>query len=103
MNEEKKIGIIHSIGMKIVLLVTLVALNISLILVMISTINSKSYSKELSSNYILSMAELSARTIDDLSNDLSNNKNGEINYANLLKDVKMEGINSSYAYKIICR
>ena len=96
MEKQKKISFIHSISAKIIILVICVTLLSSLG----SFINSSSMTRSLVSSvyndYIMGITELTARALDKIPEET---ENGE-EYANVLKDVNMEGITSSYAYLV---
>ena len=96
MEKQKKVSFLHSISAKIVLLVIVVTL-ISTVANMTNTSNrTKQVLKEVNENYIMSMAESAAATISNIPSQIASNDE----YAKVLADVKMEGIDSAYAYLV---
>ena len=60
------------------------------------SIRAKSVLKGVNENYIMSMAEAAAATINNIPAEIADNEE----YAKVLSDVKMEGIDSAYAYLV---
>lgn len=96
MEKQKKVTFIHSISAK----VTILTIGIVLFSVIISMVNASMKSKaavsDVYSEYILTMAEMAANEIDQIPDDMLNIDT----YSALLGDIKMEGIESSYAYLV---
>ena len=96
MEKQKKLAFIHSISAKIVLLVIVVTL-ISTVANMTNTSSrAKSVLKGVNENYIMSMAETAAATIANIPAEIASDEE----YSKVLSDIKMEGIDSSYAYLV---
>lgn len=96
MEERKKITFIHSISAK----VTFLTIGIVLFSVIVSMVNASVRSKntvsDVYSEYILTMAEMASNELEQIPDDMLSNET----YASLLSEVKMEGIESSYAYLV---
>lgn len=96
MEEKRKVSFVHSISTKIVLLVVIVVAWA----VFGSLASTNSRTKELVSNvnenYIMSMAETTARLIDKIPAELA----GLDQYGSVMADIKMEGVESSYGYLV---
>lgn len=96
MEKTEKVTFIHSISAKITLL-TIIVVVLAVSGVMINAgIESKKAIGDVGANYVLSMAELSADVLDQIPADMVS----EEEYAQLLGDVKMIGVESSYAYLV---
>ena len=96
MEKQKKVPFLHSISAKIVLLVVVVTA-ISTVANMTSvSIRAKSVLKEVNENYIMSMAETAAATIANIPAEIASDEE----YSKVLSDIKMEGVDSSYAYLV---
>lgn len=96
--EEKrtKVTFIHSIMAKIVLLVIAVTV-ISVLGNLISArIEANKALTEVNENYIMSMAETTARLVEKIPEDMVSNEE----YANAMGNIEMKGIESSYAYLV---
>lgn len=95
MNKEKKTNILHSISAKI----TLLAVAVVLLSQVISLINAETSSKAAllasNENYIFSLAETSAELVES-----TVESEGDTDYAALLGNIHMKGIESSYAYLV---
>lgn len=96
MEKTQKVSFFHSISAKITLLVIGVVV-LAVFGVMINAeIESKQVMRELSSDYALSMAEMAADVLDLIPADMASAEE----YANILGKVKMEDVESSYAYLV---
>lgn len=96
MEKNRKVTFIHSISAKITLL-TIVVVVLAVFGVMFNaSVESKAAIRNVGANYVLSMAELSADVLDQIPADMISTEE----YAELLGDVKMEGVESSYAYLV---
>lgn len=95
MRKEKKVAFIHSIKFKIILLVFCV---VELAIIGAMT-NAQQKTQRLvsgiDSNYIMSVANVSARSLDQAGDSMD----AQV-YAELLQDVGMSGVASSYAYLV---
>lgn len=93
MEKKNKVSFFHSISWK----VTLLVIGVVLLSVVISLVTSSSEAKnvvgEVNENYILSMAETAAELVETCETT------GQ-DYATYLADIKMIGIDSSYAYLV---
>lgn len=96
MQEKQKVSFIHSIAMKIAILTILAVASSTILLTIIAGADSRGVAGGIASNYILDMAKVSADMLDKLPDEMNNS--GE--YELLLKDIKMAGIESSYAYLV---
>lgn len=96
MEKRKKVSFIHSISGKI----TFLTIGIVLLSALGSLTNANSKTSKLVSEvydeYIMSMAELAAGVIDKIPEPLQKDEE----YGKALADVKMDGIDSSYAYLV---
>lgn len=96
MEKQEKVTFIHSIAFKVTLLVVLA----SMFCICVNVINAERKADKavgnISNNYVLSMAITSAQTIDGIPQEQINAET----YAHLLSAVKMEGVDSSYAYLV---
>lgn len=96
MEKQKKVTFIHSISAK----VTFLTIGIVLFSVIVSMMNASTRSKttvsDVYSEYILTMAEMAANEIGQIPDEML----GDDTYGALLQDIKMEGIDSSYAYLV---
>lgn len=96
MDGFKKVSFMHSISSKVILLTTgVVILAIAGVLSSV-LVESRGVVKNISDNYILTMAETTAEIVEKLPADSISTQL----YENVLKGVKMEGIDSSYAYLV---
>lgn len=96
MEKNRKVTFIHSISAKITLL-TIVVVVLAVFGVMLNaSVETKVAIQDVGSNYVLSMAELSADVLDQIPADMISTEE----YAELLGGVKMEGVESSYAYLV---
>lgn len=96
MAKKEKVAFIHSISAKITLLTICVVVLATVGVVATAGIESKKAVRNVSSDYVLSMAELSADVLDKIPAETVSTEE----YENVLKDVKMEGLDSSYAYLV---
>lgn len=96
MEKQKKVTFIHSISAK----VTFLTIGIVLFSVLVSMVNASTTSKSAVSDvykeYILSMAEIASNEIEQIPDEAL----GTDMYTMLLHEIKMEGIDSSYAYLV---
>lgn len=94
--QEKKVSFINSISAKI----TLLSIVIVIVAIMGNLLGANSMTKglvtDIYSDYIMGMAETAADVIDNIPAELA--QTGE--YEKVLQDIKMEGIESSYAYLV---
>lgn len=97
--EEKrqKISIIHSISAQIMLLVVFVIALAAAGFLIVAIPKAKAALQDTNKEYIFSMAEMSADLIDKT---IGENEGTTEAYAEILGDVKMEGVESSYAYLV---
>ncbi len=96
MEKTKKVTFIHSISAKVTLLTIFVVVLAVFGVMMNASIESKAAIGNVGANYVLSMAELSADVLDQIPADMISSEQ----YGELLGDVKMEGVESSYAYLV---
>lgn len=96
MENNKKVSLIHSISWKIMVLIFCVVAAVSATLMLAAGTDTRKVVRSLSSDYVLCMAELSADTLNRISGEDANLEE----YEKLLGGVKMEGIESSYAYLV---
>ena len=96
MENTGKVTFIHSISAKIVLLTVAIVL----ICVFGSLTNTRAKTStlvsEIYAEYILSMADTASSVLDKIPADMATDEE----YENVLKDIKMDGIDSSYAYLV---
>lgn len=95
MKEEQKVSFIHSISAKIMLLTVLAVVMSVLIVAFRAETGSKKVVGDVSSDYILSMAEMGAEIVNNLPQEADAGT-----YETALADISMEGIDSSYAYLV---
>lgn len=96
MEKREKVAFIHSISAKVTFL-TIGIVAFSVIGSMVSaSAESKSVLSNVYSEYILTMAETASSVLDDLPEEMNKLEK----YEEILNDVKMEGIDSSYAYLV---
>lgn len=95
-NKKEKVKFIHSISAKITTLVICVVAVAAFGVMSVARIQSGAVVKNVSSNYILSMAELSSDVLDKMPDETAD----AAEYEKVLKDVRMEGVESSYAYLV---
>ena len=95
MKEEQKVSFIHSISAKIMLLTVLAVVMSVLIVAFRAETGSKKVVGDVSSDYILSMAEMGAEVVNNLPQEADAGT-----YETALADISMEGIDSSYAYLV---
>lgn len=96
MEKTGKVAFAHSISAKITLLTIGVVVLAVLAVIFNTIVESKAVVGDVSSNYVLSMAELAAAELNEVSADTADTED----YAELLGSVKMEGVESSYAYLV---
>lgn len=96
MEKTKKVTFIHSISAKVTLLTIFVVVLAVFGVMVNASIESKAAIGNVGANYVLSMAELSADVLDQIPADMISSEQ----YGELLGDVKMEGVESSYAYLV---
>lgn len=96
MEKTRKVTFIHSISAKITLLTIFVVVLAVFGVMVNASIESKAAIGNVGANYVLSMAELSADVLDQIPADMISSEQ----YGELLGDVKMEGVESSYAYLV---
>lgn len=96
MEKKGKVTFIHSIMAKIVLLVIAVAMVAILGTLVITRIESGKALTQVNENYIMSMAETAARLVEKIPEDMVSGEE----YANVMGDIEMKGIESSYAYLV---
>ena len=96
MKEEQKVSFIHSISAKIMLLAVIAVVVSVLIVAFRAGTESRSVVGDVSADYILSMAEMGAEVVNNIPQDDADT--GE--YEKVLTDIRMEGIESSYAYLV---
>lgn len=96
MEKTEKVAFVHSISFRIVLLV--IAIAVASVLGSIVGANSKAEEilGETNEHYILSLAELGAEMITDNTNALSKTED----YAAIMEDIDMKGVDSAYAYMV---
>lgn len=96
MEKTEKVAFVHSISFRIVLLV--IAIAVASVLGSIVGANSKAEEilGETNEHYILSLAELGAEMITDNTNELSKTAD----YAAIMEDIDMKGVDSAYAYMV---
>lgn len=95
MEKQKTTKFIHSIAAKITFLTIIAVFLAQAVGLMTAESASKSALLHSNENYILSLAETSAELIEATSESTENT-----DYAALLSDIHMEGIESSYAYLV---
>ena len=96
MEKKGKVTFTHSIMAKIVLLVIAVAMVAILGTLVITRIESGKALTQVNENYIMSMAETAARLVEKIPEDMVSGEE----YANVMGDIEMKGIESSYAYLV---
>ena len=96
MEQKKEILFMQSIMAKIVLLVVGVVVLSSLGNLIGTSMETKAVVGNINENYIMSMAETAANLVEEIPQDMVSSEE----YANALKDIKMTGIESSYAYLV---
>lgn len=96
MDKREKVSFIHSITTQILLMVIGIVV-VSVVANLISVgIRTKSIVGQINQNYIMSMAETAAAMVDDIPEEMANVEE----YRNIMQDIKMEGVESSYAYMV---
>ena len=96
MEKREKVSVIHSISAKVMFLtVVVVVLAVAGTLVS-AAMGSSSVVSDLTSDYILTIAQMGARTIDNIPEELADTDE----YAGVMADMKMNGVDSSYAYLV---
>jgi len=96
-NEKKqKTSFFHSISAKVICLTTYVVIQAVFGVMSTAMVESKEAVKSVSDNYVLTLAEMAADVIDKLPAEMANTEE----YGNILKDIRMEGVESSYAYLV---
>ena len=95
MKEEQKVSFIHSISAKIMLLTVLAVVMSVLIVAFRAEAGAKKVVRDVSGDYILSMAEMGVEIVNNLPQEADAGA-----YENALADISMEGIDSSYAYLV---
>lgn len=95
--ERQEVKFIHSISMQIMTLAIVVVVLAILGFLLTSIPQAKSALENTNKEYIFSMAEMSA---DILDKTIGDNEGTTEDYTSVLADVKMEGIDSSYAYLV---
>lgn len=96
MGKNERVKFIHSISAKITFLTIGVVILAAIGVMSTAGIESKKVVRDVSADYVLSMAKQSADTLNKVSEDLA----GTEEYENILKDIKMDGVDSSYAYLV---
>ena len=96
MEKKGKVTFIHSIMAKIVLLVIAVTMVAILGTLVITRIEAGKALTQVNENYIMSMAETAARLVEKIPEDMVSGEE----YANVMGDIEMKGIESSYAYLV---
>lgn len=96
MKTGEKITFIHSISFKIILLVIVTSVISVIGSVIGANVTAKSILEETNENYIMSLAELGAEMVSDISKEDVNSKA----YANVMTRMDMKGIDSAYAYLV---
>lgn len=94
--QKKQVSFMNSISAKITLLSVMIVLVSILGSMLNASAKSKSLVTDIYGDYIMSMAETTADVIDNIPAELA----GAGEYEKVLRDVKMEGIDSSYAYLV---
>ena len=97
MKRDRKVKFVHSIAFKFVLLTLIGVFFTATIMLLMSGVNAKNTAKNISSDYALSMAKISAQSIDDMEGEELTAQQ----YEEMLSSVKLEGAESSYAYLVI--
>ncbi len=94
---SQKVNVIHSISAEIMLLVVFVIVLAVSVFLIVAIPQTKSALQNTYKEYIFSMAEMSADLIDKT---IGEGEGTTEEYAAILADVKMEGVESSYAYLV---
>ncbi len=95
MGKQSSIKFIHSISAKITLFTVAVVLLAQAVGLINAETASKSALSEANENYIFSIAEASAKMIE-----ATDGNSETTDYTDLLADIRMEGVESSYAYLV---
>lgn len=96
MKKTDRVTFFHSIAFKIVLLVFVMIVCTVVPCVIISRVQTESVLSETNRNYILSLAEEGASTI----NTITLNAGEDVDYAEIMQGIQMEGVDSAYAYLV---
>ena len=96
MEQQKQISFLQSIMAKIVLLVVAVVVLSSMGNLIGTSMEAKAVVGKINENYIMSMAETAARLVEKVPVDTASVEQ----YSDILQDIKMTGIDSSYAYLV---
>lgn len=96
MDKREKVSFIHSITTQILIMVIgIVVVSVVANLIAVS-MRTKSIVGQINENYIMSMAETAAAMVDDIPEGMA----GLEEYRNVMQDIKMEGVESSYGYMV---
>ena len=96
MEKREKVSAIHSISTKVILLTIAVALLAGIGNLIGAAIKSSSVVSDITSDYILTVAEDGARAIDNIPSQIANDEE----YANVMEGITLKGIDSAYAYLV---
>lgn len=96
MDETKKVGIFQSIAFKIILLVASATIIALLGSVICAEVQTKKIVGEANENYILSLAEQGARTVNNIPEAMMDSGEREA----VIQGIDMEGVDSAYAYLV---
>lgn len=96
MEKREKVSAIHSISTKVILLTIAVALFAGIGNLIGAAIKSSTVVSDLTSEYILTVAEDGARTIDNIPEQIADDEE----YANVMQGITMKGVDSAYAYLV---
>lgn len=96
MDKREKVPFIHSITTQILLMVIGIVVASVLANLISVGIRTKSIVGQINQNYIMSMAETAAAMVDDIPEEMA----GVEEYRSIMQDIKMEGVESSYAYMV---